>query len=774
MSCDIGTGSLVINGSSATCAGALLPLGVQAISVNGTTVAYSISVTNAQITLLLTNLAISGAAPVTVRASNVTVALSGATRLAAGDSHAAIECAGGSNLTFLAAGVGSLAASSGAYAPAIGSLSGGFCGSLRFTGGSYALSAGLGAAVIGSGYADGADSGVGEIAIDGGAFVLTGDETESAAIGAGSSDTAVSRVGAVSVSDGSVNATACTGIGASLGQSAGASLVSRIAISGGLFDIATFNGAGIGSGIGQRGGNSTVGEIFVTGGRFVIAASGGAGIGAGFSQGVVGAHQSRVGPVYIRAGTFTINATSGAGVGSGCGSNGGISIVESVVIDGGDFTCQAAPGLDDSEGATGIGAGVGMTGGISRVDSVAVNGGKFQLRPSRGAGIGGGFARAGTSAVGRVVIEAGQCDIIADAGAAIGAGYAEMGGESAATSISISGGEHTLRGGVGAALGTGSTDTAGRSTVGVISLTGEASLHLTAGQNGAALGPGSENSPIGTVFLDGLQLVSYGGSGPAIGSRSDNPGRIANLTIQSGFVELYGDTSIGFVTAVFLGGGHAFPPQPAIIELCTESGLSAIVGSSVHILPANLHLGAQGFPVMIDSSNQVTASQVPNLSFTGSYSSASQRENFGTLPVLHLKSLLNETMFLLEVRSMKTGWTHSSIVMFPQVGWFAAVPEVGDYEVYVNSLQYCHAGQSTFHVGSGDAFFADSLEECKDDAEVALIVGLVFAGIAGLAGIGAAIFFWKTGACRKRGAKDERTVALLKEEHASYDEPVLL
>jgi hypothetical protein len=270
--------------------------------------------------------------------------------------------------------------------------------------------------------------------------------------------------------------------------------------------------------------------------------------------------------------------------------------------------------------------------------------------------------------------------------------------------------------------------------------------------------------------MGNVLIESYGNAGPAIGSRSGNPERIGNLTIQGGFIDMRGENGIGYVTNIFLGGD----PRVTELDFGTDSGRSAIVGSRINIIPVNVLLVSWSFPVIIDSSNQVTASPTSSLSLIGTYYTPSQQNNFGALPVLHLGAPSNASVYVLEVRNSKTGWLHEDIIFAPQKGWLAAVPTAGDYEVYIDSFQYCHKENPVFRVGAGESFFPDLLAPCRDDPKIALIVGLVFAGIAAAVGIGVGIYFCKTGACGKCKVKTKPSGALLKDGVITYDAAVLL
>lgn len=100
----------MVDGASVTCAGQpLVPL-PSSVTVTGTAVNHSISVSNAQIAPVLSNLSVDAPSPIAVTGSTVALVLAGANALAGGDSRPAVGCAGRSNRTFRAVAGGALSA----------------------------------------------------------------------------------------------------------------------------------------------------------------------------------------------------------------------------------------------------------------------------------------------------------------------------------------------------------------------------------------------------------------------------------------------------------------------------------------------------------------------------------------------------------------------------------------------------------------------------------------------------------------------------------------
>lgn len=266
-------------------------------------------------------------------------------------------------------GTGSLTATAGDYAAAIGSASDhSSCGNITINGGTINASSGINGAGIGSGYTY---SSCGDITIYG------GDITASAG-------------------------TRGTGIGS--GYVYGT--CGDITINGGTINASSGNyGAGIGSGFDH----SSCGNITINGGN-ITASSGsdGAGIGSGYSYGTCG-------DITINGGT--INASSGS-FGAGIGSGHKNSSCDDIKIAGGNITASA--------GQQGAGIGSGFT--SSSCGNITITGGTIIAKSGNpgsnygnGAGIGSGYDY---SSCGDITISGG--DITASAGvsgAGIGSGY---------------------------------------------------------------------------------------------------------------------------------------------------------------------------------------------------------------------------------------------------------------------------------------------------------------------------------------------------------------
>ncbi|WP_191089849.1 Ig-like domain repeat protein, partial [Nesterenkonia ebinurensis] len=298
-------------------------------------------------------------------------------------------------------GNGTLAATGGEYAAAIGGSDRGNGGDVTISGGVVEALVGHHAAAIGGGRGG-----------DGGTVKIHGGE-----------------VTAVSVWEGA-------GIGGGYAGDGG-----TVEIHGGEVTANSFyQGAAIGGGPGGDGGTVEIhgGEVRANGGS-----NGGAGIGGGYAGdgGTVEIHGGEV-----TATTGTGLAGSGAGIGGGGGGDGG-----TVEIHGGEV--EASGG---GNGGAGIGGGFQGGGG-----TMTISGGEVTATGGfDGAGIGGGFQGAGgtvTISGGEVTATAGG-EVTAAGGtraAGIGGGDFGAGGD-----VTISGGEVTATGGtdvagVGAGLDSG-------------------------------------------------------------------------------------------------------------------------------------------------------------------------------------------------------------------------------------------------------------------------------------------------------------------------------
>lgn len=205
-------------------------------------------------------------------------------------------------------GTGSLTATAGDDAAAIGS---GYyhssCGNITINGGTINASSGYNGAGIGSGFDN---SSCGNITINGGNITASAG-TRGTGIGSGFHQ---SSCGDITINGGTINASSGT-FGASIGSGFDSSTCGDIEITGGnITASAGDEGAGIGSGFEH----STCGDITITGGT-IIAKSGNPGSTTGLGAGIGSGYEySSCGDITISGGDITASAgVSGAGIGSG-------------------------------------------------------------------------------------------------------------------------------------------------------------------------------------------------------------------------------------------------------------------------------------------------------------------------------------------------------------------------------------------------------------------------------------------------------------------------
>lgn len=205
-------------------------------------------------------------------------------------------------------GTGSLTATAGDFAAAIGS---GYyhssCGNITINGGTINASSGINGAGIGSGCEH---STCGDITINSGNITASAG-TRGTGIGSGLHQ---SSCGDITINGGTINASSGT-FGASIGSGYDSSTCGDIEITGGnITASAGDEGAGIGSGFHQ----SSCGDITITGGT-IIAKSGNPGSTTGLGAGIgSGYDYSSCGDITISGGDITASAgVSGAGIGSG-------------------------------------------------------------------------------------------------------------------------------------------------------------------------------------------------------------------------------------------------------------------------------------------------------------------------------------------------------------------------------------------------------------------------------------------------------------------------
>jgi hypothetical protein len=344
--CDIGDGSVTISNNAVTCAG---HSGTQAafVSINGTTTANYIRITNSQVTIALDGAVIvnSNDTPFRSVSGSVSILFDMFNHVNRRGSGVAVSCTDLSNFTFMGQNGGVLCVESGSGAgisPAVRGL----CGSIVIVNGTVPVTAGYGAAI---------GAGVDSVScILNGLTILGGNITAAGRNGAGIGSVYASSVGR----DTDVASTTCH--------------VGTIAIHGGNITATGSNGAGIGSGCSRSPGygnaeasaTSSVSTLAIYGGNITATGSYGAGIGSasadstGYDMAVASATSS-VSTLAIYGGKITTAGTYGSGIGSGRSGTteydsavaSATSFVSRLIIYRGFFDCASLKSTDCFSGS---------------------------------------------------------------------------------------------------------------------------------------------------------------------------------------------------------------------------------------------------------------------------------------------------------------------------------------------------------------------------------------------------------------------------------------
>jgi hypothetical protein len=242
MTCNISTGSLVIDGSAAQCGNASISIPPSGVTVIGKTTRNIVAIRNTSVTVILSGVDITSANPFVVSGSGIAyISLVGHNKVNSTNSPA-FECTENSELFFSTPGNGDLSAI-GVESSGIGTNSIGTCDSIEFYNGTYVIDAGIGTA-IGASDAPGTSSTLTSLQIDDGTFTLTGT----------------------------------TGIGSGTVHDNGNSTLDQVRIITGTFTINAIEGIGSGPALN---GHSYVSSIIIWDGTFHVDASAGSGLGAG-------------------------------------------------------------------------------------------------------------------------------------------------------------------------------------------------------------------------------------------------------------------------------------------------------------------------------------------------------------------------------------------------------------------------------------------------------------------------------------------------------------
>jgi hypothetical protein len=349
MSCDLSRGSVDIVGTNVTCNGGVsFPIDKQ-LKLTGTTVNYSVKVTNADVSLILSNLSITHGSPFAVDQSSVRILLNqSAALMASSTGHAGIECSGFSNISLESVFAGYLTATGGSLSAGLGTGAIGSCNSLRIQNGSYSISGGSG---IGSGSGN---SVVNLIEIISG-IVSADSSSHGAGIGSGYSGNGTSSVGSIRILGGEISATSSSysaGIGSGHADSGNSSVSSIFIHSSDVTASVSRYGVGIGAGPASSG-TSSVASVIIAGSNVQSSGHYGSGLGSGLGEDSSGI--SSVSTIAIE--NSTVNAVchvKGAAIGSGPGSPGS-STVDLLTITSSSVSASGDP--ISPLAITGIGSG---------------------------------------------------------------------------------------------------------------------------------------------------------------------------------------------------------------------------------------------------------------------------------------------------------------------------------------------------------------------------------------------------------------------------------
>jgi hypothetical protein len=337
----------------------------------------------------------------------------------------------------------------------------------------------------------------------------------------------------------------------------------------------------------------------------------------------------------------------GAGIGAGS-ANGGRSIVKKILIHNGTFVGPKEDGDDNVGFATPIGAGEASGRGtenpigVSRVENIVIEGGNFLIgAPVGAAGIGTSTSsQFGQSSVGLLQITGGDFRGEAgSAGAAIGAGRAD-GSVSRVDTIDVQGGTFNLKSNLGAVIGTGIGTvsvappiTVGVSEVGTIAISGSGNLKLDPSR-GAGIGAGTPEdgrSYVGTIDISGGEIRTSGTIGAGGADVANSVSSVGTITISGGTIIC--DTNRSHVTSI--GVGESRSSGTGNVSLIEVSGGTLV------LRPGTFAAGiGSGYPVEAETrvgtirvsggNVNVTSAQGPGIGASASYNGVS---SVGTISV---------------------------------------------------------------------------------------------------------------------------------------------
>jgi hypothetical protein len=575
--------------------------------------------------------------------SEVTISLAGSNTLSTATiGEPGLNCQDFSNVTFFSTASGSLSATGGDNAAAIGPDPTSRCGSLSFLNGTFTTLSGIYGAGIGSSFGDtetssfhdlffldatvdstsfqfgaGIGTGVsnssgGRIVIEGGS-ITAGTRGQAGAIGTGLADTASNHLDQIAILNGNFTLPAPpdssrVGIGSGASAAGLTNCIDNLVIANGSFTIGVVHSCAIGAGRNMNGGIDGIDTLWIQNGSFRINQSqtsvyGGAGIGTGQAYRSL----TYVNSLVIDDGDFEIDSvTWGAPIGTGEASDFGQSHLGHLLIRNGKFDLYSATRAPC----------IGMSGiqydGTAEIDNLTILDGDFQLRVhSVAPAIGLGRMNSGSSGtLHSLVIAGGSFNITSrDKGAGIGTGSAEGGATVRLDNLTILGGDFLISTqSMGAPIGTGHAQDGSTNSIGSI-LIMNGNFTLRAGADlfpgGAAIGTSSTfNSGSPKVRIDNITIagghfdlsVDEMEGASALGTgRADAPNSasIGHIAVLGGDFKVRGYAGIGSspsgsVSSIVIGGG-----EPVSIRCESLGGPSCLNGENISLEGSvSIHLGS--------------------------------------------------------------------------------------------------------------------------------------------------------------------------------------
>jgi hypothetical protein len=258
--CDVGKGEVGLSGSSlSSCNGSSVPSFGDFLTVIGNSSENGISLNQTNVTVLLSDVSVTVAAPFTILESSVVLIAEGSNEFrsfSGSGQYAAVECSA-SNVTITSARGGAIAVDGG-EAPGFGASVGGVCASLSFVNSTIDASSSYGSG-IGTGYCSPGDSHVNKLTISN-STINASSSFAGSGIGTGYCDSANSSVNELTIVDSIINTSSSDGSGIGTGVSlfCGSSHVNELTIANSTINASSSDGSGLGTGPRSVGGASTI------------------------------------------------------------------------------------------------------------------------------------------------------------------------------------------------------------------------------------------------------------------------------------------------------------------------------------------------------------------------------------------------------------------------------------------------------------------------------------------------------------------------------------